>query len=425
MHSVKSADVVIVGAGAAGLMAARELEARGRSVLVLEARDRIGGRAWTMHDPRVPLPLEMGAEFIHAGAPLTERMLATKGLSSLGLHAEHRQWRNGRLVRIDLPTAIQRVLRLVRHDRPDESVDDFLARKPGGPALATARAITRRFVSGFDAADPARASVHSVAPSPEEPESVAFSSTGRPTLGYGALMEALARDLERPVVLRHEAKVIEWKPGRVTLRLRGQRSRTISARAAIVTVPIGVLAQRGAITCDPEPKSLRVALSGLTMGSALRFVVWFRELPWKNPSVSFVNFPEGPFQAAWSADPVRWPLATFWSGGPQARELSRLPRTGLRRVLMTQLSRRFGRQAPKLVRHVWWHDWDRDPYARGAYSYVLVGGKNAAPSLKRPVEHTLFFAGEATEFESGTVEAALVSGQRAARQVNRALDRKR
>src|SRR5262249_27663931 len=68
-----------------------------------------------------------------------------------------------------------------------------------------------------------------------------------------------------------------------------------------------------------------------------------------------------------------------------------------------------------------WHDWDRDPFARGAYSYMLVGGKNAAQSLSRPVEHTLFFAGEATEFESGTVEAALVSGQRAARQGERAL----
>ena len=421
MPSVKSADVVIVGAGAAGLMAARELEARGRSVVVLEARERIGGRVWTVWDPRVPLPLEMGAEFIHDGAPLTGRLLARAGLSSLGLRPEHRQIRHGRFVRIGYASAIERVLSLVKQDGPDESVDDFLARKPGGSAMASARALTRRFVSGFNAADPARASVRSVAPTPTEPESIAFSSTGRVTLGYGALMDALARQLKRPVALRHEVKAIAWKPGRVTARLRGATQ--IAARAAIVTVPIGALAGRGAIAFHPEPASLRTALSGLAMGSARRFVVWFRELPWKDASVTFVNFPDGPFQASWSADPVRWPLVVLWCGGPQARELTRLSRAELRRVLRTQLARHFGRQAPSLVRHVWWHDWDRDPYARGAYSYLLVGGEDAAQSLKRPVERTLFFAGEATEFESGTVEAALVSGQRAAHQVDRALGR--
>jgi len=400
-------------------MAAGELEARGRSVLVLEARERVGGRAWTVWDPRVPLPLEMGAEFIHDGAPVTGRLLARAGLSSLSLRPEHRQIRRGRFLRIGYASAVERVLSLVKQDGPDESVDDFLARKPGGSGLASERALTRRFVSGFNAADPARASVRSVAPSPQEPESVAFSSTGRVTLGYGALMDALARELKRPVALRHEVKAVEWKPGGVTVRLRG--STKISARAAIVTVPIGVLARRAAIAFHPEPASLRTALSGLAMGSAVRFVVWFRELPWKDASVNFVNFPDGPFQASWSADPVRWPLVVLWCGGPQARALSRLTKAEIRRVLHTQLARHFGRRTPGLVKHVWWHDWDRDPYARGAYSYMLVGGKNAARSLKRPVERTLFFAGEATEFESGTVEAALVSGQRAARQVDRAL----
>ena len=404
-------------------MAARELTARGRSVLVLEARERIGGRVWTVWDPRVPLPLEMGAEFIHDGAPLTGRLLEREGLSSLDLHPVHRQVRKGRLVRVGYASAIERVLSLVKQDDPDESVDDFLARKPGGSALASARALTRRFVSGFNAADPARASVRSVAPSPQEPESIAFSSTGRVTLGYGALMDALARELSHPVALRHPVRAIEWKPGRVTVCLRGRTK--LSARAAIVTVPIGVLARRGAIAFHPEPASLRTALSGLAMGSAVRLVVWFRELPWRDAAVNFVNFPDGPFQASWSADPVRWPLVVLWCGGPQAGELSRLSKAELRRVLRTQLARHFGRQAPDLVRHVWWHDWDRDPYSCGAYSYMLVGGKDAAQSLKRPVEHTLFFAGEATEFESGTVEAALVSGQRAARQVDRALERRR
>jgi monoamine oxidase len=75
------------------------------------------------------------------------------------------------------------------------------------------------------------------------------------------------------------------------------------------------------------------------------------------------------------------------------------------------------------IRRVWWHNWDRDPYSRGAYSYLLVGAQGAPKSLATPEQHTLFFAGEATEEKGGTVEAALMSGQRAARQVSVALSR--
>jgi len=424
---VDSVEVVIVGAGAAGLMAARELRARGRSVIVLEARDRIGGRAFTHDDPRLPIPIELGAEFIHGPAPLTGRLLEQAGLSALDIHSGRRAARRGRLAHVDYLTAIDRVLGFIDKKRPDESLDEFLSRRPGGRSLARERQLTRRFVEGFFGADAEGISARSVTPSNGEEASEAISRIGRVTQGYGALIQWLGRDVSTHLRLGHAVRSIAWQPGRVKVAL-ARRGPTLSARAAIVTAPLGVLASSG-LAIDPEPPSLRQALGGLAMGSAMRLNVWLHGIPWPTKAEQPVNFfplPNGPFQAAWTEEPFRAPLVVLWCGGPAARALSRLSARQLYEVATTQLARALGktrREIDREIQRVWWHDWQRDPWTRGAYSYVRVGGDHAAAALRRPVRGTLFFAGEATEFESGTVEAALISGQRAAELANRVLKR--
>jgi len=426
-----SVDVVIVGAGAAGLEAARVLRERGRTVLVLEASERIGGRIFTHHDPRVGVPVELGAEFIHSETPHTDRRLAEAGLSALAISMERRIVRGGRFDQVPA-SAIDRVLKYAKRDQ-DESLDTFLARHPGGRARARDRALLRRFVEGFHAADPDRISVHTISPGRSGSAVQSMWRTGRVTQGYGALVEWLARDLGTSLRLGHEVRSIAWRKGRVTVGTRG-KSKKFSARAGIVTAPLAVLAEfppaKGAIAFDPEPAALRHALSGLAMGSAMRVPVWLDEIPWaKGPHacVDFLQFGDGPFQAAWTMSPFRSPIVVMWSGGPQTRVLSRLTAPELRRTLVQWLARSVGTTTRKLersLRALWWHDWERDPYARGSYSYVKVGGKTAAQALCRPAEGTLFFAGEATETESGTVEAALVSGERAALAADRALSRR-
>jgi len=206
------------------------------------------------------------------------------------------------------------------------------------------------------------------------------------------------------------------------------------ARAAIVTAPVGVLQARpparGAIAFEPAPPRLRGALDGLAMGSVLHLSLWLRDLPWSDDEelgrLSFVHLGSGPFQVLWTAYPAREPFVVAWSGGPAARALTSGPRAGLMRRLRATIAQAAGTTPAKIgnaIRRIWWHDWDRDPYARGAYSYVRVGGASAAKSLARPESGTLFFAGEATAEESGTVEGALTSGRRAARQVVAALAR--
>jgi monoamine oxidase len=428
---VGSTDVIVVGAGAAGLEAARMLRADGLSVLVLEARDRIGGRIWTRADPRVPLPIEMGAEFIHGAAPLTQHALGRAGLWSHEVHGDHRSPARGTLRPIEYWPAIERILRRIDTDGADESVQEFLARRPGGRELAHDRSLTRRFAEGFHAADPRRISAQSIAL--EEGDVDEISRLGRVTQGYQGIVDWLARDL--PIRLGREVRAIRWRRGHVTVEGRLPDGSTFrsSARAVIVTVPAGVLqaprSARGAIAFDPEPPRLRVGLTGLAIGSAVRVNVWFRHLPWnlddqEMKRLSFLDLVADPFQTLWTAYPARFPLGVAWSGGPRGAELARAPWHEVLRSLRAQLARELGTTPGRLrqaIRHVWWHNWDRDPYARGAYSYVRAGAGTPAKGLARPEQGTLFIAGEATEPEGGTVEAALRSGRRAARQVRLAL----
>ena len=118
-------------------------------------------------------------------------------------------------------------------------------------------------------------------------------------------------------------------------------------------------------------------------------------------------------------------MAAAWSGGPPAAGLDRRRPSEIVATALGDLSRALGVPRPRLaasLRGAWLHDWQHDPFSRGAYSYPQVGGANAGRALARPVEDTLFFAGEATSRAWGTVEGALASGLRAARQVDAALE---
>jgi monoamine oxidase len=428
------ADVIVVGAGAAGLEAARQLRAHGRSVLVLEARDRIGGRVLTHHDRRVPVPIELGAEFIHGDAPITNALLAEAGLSAIDVSGEHGEAHRGTMRRLPEAISVDRVLRRIDTHGADETVADFLAHRPGGHALERERGQTRRFVEGFHAADVKRISAQSIASEPGEGAAEMAMHLGRPTQGYDALMAWLARDLGSSLRLRSPVRGITWRDRRVIIAVRGrsERGRNFTARAAIVTAPVGVLQAParavGSIVFDPEPRRLRRALAGIEMGAVVRVVAWFRAFPWDSiqgaSRFHFIHLHDGPFQILWTAHPIRWPVAVMWCGGTTAGTLAHATRGEVRHAVEIQLAAALGTKAPRIraaIRGLWWHDWTADPYARGAYSYVMAGAANAGRSLSRPEGRTLFFAGEAVGDDTGTVDAALQSGRRAARQVLRAL----
>jgi monoamine oxidase len=444
---VERVDVAVVGAGVAGLAAARELRRRGLAVVVLEARDRIGGRIFTVRDPRLPLPVELGAEFVHGAAPLTYRVLAEAGLTTIDLGGEYWRAHRGKLARTEPWTPIARILAQIGQvgqlgrRAPDRSFDDFLA-SLGDRAKARDRLAARRFVEGYHAADTAEIGVRSLAPADEGPPGDAITQIARVHGGYDQLPRWLAGELQAELRLRSPVAAIDWRRAHVELAVRRDTGavRRFVARAAIVTVPAGVLAagpaQAGGLRLQPEPPRIRRAYDLVAMGAVARLACWFRELPWsaagagrhpeRTARAGFWQLDGPTFGVCWTAYPLRWPLAVAWSGGPRAAAVARRGRRAVESTAVGELSAAFGlprRTVASLLAATWMHDWQRDVYSRGAYSYARVGGAGAARSLSRPVEDTLFFAGEATDTggHTGTVEGALASGLRAARQASRAL----
>jgi monoamine oxidase len=207
-----------------------------------------------------------------------------------------------------------------------------------------------------------------------------------------------------------------------------------------VTIPISLLhgeaRGRGAIAMSPEVPAVRLAASRLAMGQVQRIgVLLDRPLvellgERRHTQLATATFVQGrgvDVPVWWTSYPLRTGLLIGWAGGPAAIALSGDPARLASRALRS-LADVFGVTSRFIGRHLvrtFVHDWTHDPFSRGAYSYPLVGGSDAATTLARPVTGTLFFAGEATDAEgrNGTVHGAIASGQRAAAQVRRALGR--
>src|SRR6185503_18290702 len=208
-------EVVIIGAGAAGLAAAAELARGGRQVLILEARGRVGGRCWTRRLPGVSAPIELGAEFIHGRPDITLRLLQKAGLAPIDSVRKSRYAEDGKLVPINAFAEAQRAVRgAVVHK--DVSFATFLARRR---MRARTRTFARLMVQGFDAADPALVSARSIVEEWGGGTSMGASQP-RPASGYGPLLEGLAAEaLADGARLRLEAIVreIRWRRGTVEI----------------------------------------------------------------------------------------------------------------------------------------------------------------------------------------------------------------
>jgi len=398
-------DVIVIGAGAAGLAAGEALSRAGRSVLVLEARDRIGGRVWTRRMPGLAVPVELGGEFVHGAAAVTHGLLRKAGMTTVPSGRMQRYAERGRLRPIDSFRQAQLAMRARSAlQLRDLSFEEFLQKTRLAPLTRT---FARLMVQGFDAADPARASARAIAD--EWGGGQMDGAQPRVREGYGPLLDWLSnRIVARGGRLRMQSVVreVRWRRGRVDVTGEGFRH---TGRCAIVTLPLGVL-QASTVNFFPglqKNEALNRLASGPVIKAALRFPHAFWEK--RHSGVAFFHAPRAPFPTFWTPLPARAPLLIAWSGGPKATRPTRdAIRASLRAV--------FGRivEPDELIIQ----DWARDPFARGAYSYVLVDGAGAREALAAPLAGTLFFAGEATSADdSGTVAGALASGQRAAREL--------
>ena len=440
--SAEQTEVVIIGGGAAGLAAARALHDAQVRVLVLEARNRMGGRIYTRRVRGLAVPVELGAEFVHGRVRETLELAAEAGLMLDELSGAWTSIEGGKLQTPgDDDWQIGAIMQRLQLDRtPDRSFSAFLDSLRSDPesagTVAAAIPDALRYVQGFDAADPDRVGERWLALSEAASRRDEHDHQYRFPAGYDRLTDALAARLPATAIrLATVVRDVEWERGRVVIHAR---TVTITARAAIVTLPLGVLTARvdgtpGPVTFRPDlGPEVRDALDGMAMGSALRIVFRFKAPFWEKLSgegggrprndLWFLSIEDDTFAVWWTSYPMRSPVLTAWVGGPRAAELARFTSDELVERALRALGRATGVTRTRLramLVDAWYHDWTNDPFSRGAYSYGVVGGIDAPRVLGRPLEDTLFLAGESTDPDGrgGSVHAAIASGERAAKAV--------
>lgn len=435
-------DVVVIGAGAAGLAAARRLNGAGLHVAILEARGRIGGRVDTRNLVGWPGPIEMGAEFVHGECPALWDVLQAANLRLVAQTTSHVRARDGRLHAV---SEFDAVLDILAEDEAGEdvSISEKLARaaREGRLSPEQIRA-AKGYVEGLYASDADRISARSVALQEQAGAAIHLERAYRPLDGYAKALSFLLAGLtphRSALFLNTVVREVRWRPGHVEILAalrQGIAREPITARKVIVTVPVGVLkaapGEEGALQFSPPlPDWKQSAISALEMGSVFKPVLLLRSPFWSEPGrlaegvapheVGFVHAWEQVFPTWWTMEPLRIPLLSGWAAGKAAEALQGLSEAEILHHALDSLAVAFGVQRKEidslLVDWQLWN-WQRDPYARGAYAYALAGRPDAFAALSTPVDGTLFFAGEATHPEySGTVHGAIESGYRAAREI--------
>jgi monoamine oxidase len=427
-------DVLVIGAGVAGLNAGRLLAEAGRRVAILEARKRIGGRIWTqpiaLGHSHPPIPVELGAEFVHGLPQETWSLIKQAGLSTVEIDGPSFWFDGSRLVAANEQRgAAEGVL---------EDLTQWMQKQPGGNDLSfveylkaqavapfTARA-AGNYVESFNAADQNCISVAALAKQQAAEDAIAADRLFRIEGGYAAVPNFLAEKFSAAggtLILQAPVKKIIWKRSAVTVETTGpDGDLQYHSNRAVITVPLGVL-QAQTIEFVPGPSEVLFHANRLKMGAALRLTFVFKQKFW-DPRLSFLFAPSESPRTWWTPMPHEAPVLTAWAGGPKAGLLLDLIAAdgdagALRDQCLATLAKIFALPLSD-VRHMlssWhMHDWQSDEYTRGAYSYVPVGSLDAPDKMRIPVQDTLYFAGEHTDASGhwGTVHAALATGLQAA-----------
>ncbi|WP_210484686.1 flavin monoamine oxidase family protein [Microvirga antarctica] len=397
-------DVLIVGAGAAGLAAAKRLRASGFSFMVIESRDRVGGRAHT--DTSLGTPFDAGAHYVHWAERNPWRGIAT----SLRVPLEQEQFGGGfRIYRgaVQLSDA-------ERRRRRDASRDIERLVELGGEDRSFAEAVNGKPLEWADAAsgitlfslgeDPQRVSL-------EDYRQLWSGDDDIPAGGYGALVARYGADV--PVSLNTPVTRLTWRDGVVAAETgRG----TLRAKAAIVTVPVGVL-KSGSLAFTPGlPDEILQALDGLGMGALTK--VALRVDPVRFQTVNATDlFDAEAGGAAMSFEllPNGQDLVLAMLGGDQARALCRSGEREAIAYATDTLARMLGETIRKGVLAGRLADWVTDPHAQGSYSVARPGHASARQALRASVGDLIWFAGEASAGGGAmTVGGATLDGERAA-----------
>ena len=422
------ADVLVLGAGVAGLKAARDLRDAGRRVIVLEARDRVGGRVWTDRT-WAPHAVELGAEFVHGDRADTWTLVRA-------LEIEARRWSKGDESLVRGEDGVLRTMRAARALDPAfdatramalpdvpagryEDLDAYLARV--GWSTDQRRHVRRAFANAAGD-DPHHLSAAAIRRGLADDD--AGEGDFRLPDGQDAVPHALAAGLDVRLG-RAATRVAAVADGVVvdTVAPAGDaRAERWRAAACVVALPLGVL-QAGDVAFDPGLEALKGgALAGLRMGPVIKLIFRLSADPFDpvpgGPPVEAL-YARGTPPMWWTSSPpgTERPVWTGFVSGAGAADLMRLPEADALERAFATLATESGRPGLRYLdgRRIGWPD---DPWARGGYAHVVPGHDGARAALAAPTP-PIWWAGEATAPEgcAATVHGAWRTGARAAREV--------
>jgi monoamine oxidase len=416
-----STDVLVIGGGMAGLAAARHLTAAGQRVTLLEARARLGGRICTHRTDE--FPVELGAEFVHGRPEEIFGLAAEAGIAIVPVEGHYRRKAHGDWADAGrLMSRVEKLFEKMPAEGPDLSFQEYI---DGSDANNEIKLQALRYVEGFHAADPAKVSIHSLIRDTRAEEAIDGDRQFRIPGGYDSLVRAM---VERIDDKRWELEIncvvteIHWRSGEAVAR---SADAEFHAPRAIITVPLGVLKSNG-IVFSPTLPEKQNALRLLEMGPVVRVILCFRTKFWEQEpemaNLSFLFTDHPGFPTWWTSNPLPYPMLTSWAAGHHALALQGKNRDEVIQSAVRALAEIMAVDVSEIQKQMvtaFLHDWQNDHFAGGAYSYTRAGGFGAARVLATPVADTLYFAGEATNFEGygGTVHGAIATGNRAAQEI--------
>lgn len=424
-NTLKGQRVVVIGAGLSGLAAARELQHSGANVVVLEARDRRGGRIWTSNQWQ-DMPLDMGATWIHGvkGNPITRLAdeLQTPLVETFYEKAQIYTTDGKPTSTIQknevarLSKAVSDVLRKAQNRDPDrsliESIEPLMVEYRDSPD----RLGLLHYILSDEFEQEYSGSVEKLSTQWFDDAKEFDGGDALFLRGYGVIVDHLAKGLE--IRLSQVVRSIYWNAAEMRVLTDENEFR---ADHVVITLPLGVL-QSGSVRFEPElPIEKQVAISKLGMGVLNKCYLRFDKVFWP-ANVDWLGFvsPQRGYWDTWASlqRAAKMPVLLGFSAAIRARELESWSDQQIVASAMQALKTIFGVRIPDPVDHQITR-WASDPFARGSYSYNSVGSNpRMRNDLMQPLAKRLFFAGEATTRQYfGTAHGAFLSGLRAAKDV--------